>query len=205
MPGLDGIATLGYIMSETPRAVVMLSATDSRGDVDLTLRALELGAVDFVAQAGCRWHADRSGASPIGCTRRCARRPSSTCGACRCSTVRRPAGAARDARRARGARAAVAIAASTGGRGRSPRSCPRFTRDLDAAVLVVQHMPRGFTAGLARRLDQLSALQVTEARARRGGVAESRLRRARRCPHDRRRRRRGAARSRSTTPRRSGE
>ena len=48
MPGLDGIETLGYIMSETPRAVIMLSAAESSGEVDITLRALELGAVDFV-------------------------------------------------------------------------------------------------------------------------------------------------------------
>src|SRR5687767_7781865 len=48
MPGLDGLQVLGYIMSEVPRAVVMLTAAgEPRGD-DLTLRALELGAVDFV-------------------------------------------------------------------------------------------------------------------------------------------------------------
>ncbi|MBA3671016.1 MAG: response regulator, partial [Gemmatimonadaceae bacterium] len=48
MPELDGVQTLGYIMSEVPRAVVMLSAATSEGGVDLTLRCLELGAVDFV-------------------------------------------------------------------------------------------------------------------------------------------------------------
>ena len=48
MPVIDGIAALGYIMSEAPRAVVMLSGVESRGAVDLTLRALEIGAVDFV-------------------------------------------------------------------------------------------------------------------------------------------------------------
>ena len=48
MPELDGLQTLGYIMSETPRAVVMLSAAATQGGVDLTLRCLELGAVDFV-------------------------------------------------------------------------------------------------------------------------------------------------------------
>jgi two-component system chemotaxis response regulator CheB len=48
MPVVDGLAALGYIMSEVPRPVVMLSAFDARGDVDLTIRALELGAVDFV-------------------------------------------------------------------------------------------------------------------------------------------------------------
>src|SRR3954471_12014222 len=48
MPELDGMQTLGYIMSEAPRAVVMLSAASTQGGVDLTLRCLELGAVDFV-------------------------------------------------------------------------------------------------------------------------------------------------------------
>src|SRR4029079_19028402 len=48
MPELDGVQTLGYIMSELPRPVVMLSAATSQGGVDLTLRCLELGAVDFV-------------------------------------------------------------------------------------------------------------------------------------------------------------
>src|SRR6476659_2764321 len=48
MPELDGLQTLGYIMSETPRPVVMLSALDSPNGGELTMRALELGAVDFV-------------------------------------------------------------------------------------------------------------------------------------------------------------
>src|SRR3954466_6778961 len=48
MPELDGVQTLGYIMSETPRPVVMLSAAETIGGVNLTLRCLELGAVDFI-------------------------------------------------------------------------------------------------------------------------------------------------------------
>ncbi|HET7188546.1 MAG TPA: response regulator [Gemmatimonadaceae bacterium] len=48
MPELDGLQTLGYIMSETPRPVVMLSAAATERGADLTLRCLELGAVDFV-------------------------------------------------------------------------------------------------------------------------------------------------------------
>jgi two-component system chemotaxis response regulator CheB len=162
MPGLDGIATLGYVMSETPRAVVMLSATDSRGDVDLTLRALELGAVDFVSKPD------------VGGTQKVWRVADRLHEALRAAAVvnlkgvpmldrARPAArrATPDVRRAR---AAIAIAASTGGPRALAEVVPGFTRDLDAAVLVVQHMPRGFTAGLARRLDQLSVLQVTEAR-----------------------------------------
>src|ERR1700733_7724808 len=48
MPELDGLQTLGYIMAEAPRPVVMLSAAGAPGSGDLTIRALELGAVDFV-------------------------------------------------------------------------------------------------------------------------------------------------------------
>src|SRR5947199_5060443 len=48
MPELDGLQALGYIMSETPRPVVMLSAATTHSGHDVTLRALELGAVDFV-------------------------------------------------------------------------------------------------------------------------------------------------------------
>ena len=48
MPGMDGIATLRELMRDAPRPVVMLSGAETRGDVDLTLLALELGAVDFV-------------------------------------------------------------------------------------------------------------------------------------------------------------
>src|SRR5947207_9791287 len=48
MPELDGLQTLGYIMSETPRPVVMLSAATTHSGHDATLRALELGAIDFV-------------------------------------------------------------------------------------------------------------------------------------------------------------
>jgi two-component system chemotaxis response regulator CheB len=49
MPVLDGLSALGYIMSETPRPVVMLSAYTTEGG-EATMRALDYGAVDFVAK-----------------------------------------------------------------------------------------------------------------------------------------------------------
>ena len=162
MPVLDGIATLEAIMRESPRAVVMLSSAATRGEVDLTLRALELGAVDFVrkqALAGTR--------QVLGVTDRLHE-------ALRAAAVMNlrglviPPGAAVRARRTTpgsgSARAAVAIACSTGGPRALAEIIPAFTHELDAALLITQHMPRGFTRGLAERLDRLSELEVVEAR-----------------------------------------
>ncbi|HSA57362.1 MAG TPA: chemotaxis-specific protein-glutamate methyltransferase CheB [Gemmatimonadaceae bacterium] len=163
MPELDGLQTLGYLMSEAPRPVVMLSALEAPSGGDLTIRALELGAVDFVRKprGGEPLDADafreallaalRSAlGSNLGAPRAIARTPAIT---------RRRAGAQPPAARV------VAVAASTGGPRALAEIIPALPADLDAAVLVVQHMPRGFTESLARRLDRLSALPVTEARA----------------------------------------
>lgn len=168
MPGLDGIATLGFIMSESPRAVVMLSGADTTGDVDLTLRALELGAVDFVRKPGAagaqqitrvaeRLHLALKAAAQ-GNFRSVPMLARQTLAARASGAVARPLAIS-----PRGARAAVAVAASTGGPRALAELIPALRSDLDAAVLIAQHMPKGFTAGLARRLNEASSLPVCEA------------------------------------------
>ena len=163
MPELDGLQALGYIMSETPRPVVMLSAASPRDGDDPTLRALELGAVDFV----------RKPSGPISLDLVTVRerllealRAASQVNLRGVEMLARP-------RRVREAAAAagslesvsrvVAIAASTGGPRALAEVIPNLPRDLDAAVLVVQHMPRGFTHSLAQRIDLMSHLRVSEA------------------------------------------
>jgi two-component system chemotaxis response regulator CheB len=162
MPELDGLQTLGYIMSETPRPVVMLSGGGGSID-DLTIRALELGAVDFV----------RKPSGPISLDLEVVRerlmealRAASVMNlrGVRALAKPRPAdGAPPTEMPASGATRAVVIAASTGGPRALAEVIPHLPRNLDAAVLVVQHMPPSFTTSLAHRLDLLSALRVTEA------------------------------------------
>lgn len=162
MPGIDGLQALGYIMSECPRPVIMLSSATTRGTVDLTIRALELGAVEFVRKPTQETPAGWATVAPRlhEVLRETAR--TNLAGV---SVLARPRYRTPAARRAPAAvaRRAVAIAASTGGPRALAEVIPGLPATLDAAVIVVQHMPPGFTEGLARRLDQLAALPVSEA------------------------------------------
>lgn len=161
MPDLDGLQTLGYIMSEVPRPVVMLSALDSPEGGDLTIRALELGAVDFVRKPLRDEALDPAVLRDRLLT---ALRVVTNVNLHATSVLARPAVAPRRAARAKSAATyAVAIASSTGGPRALAELIPALPPDLGAAVLVVQHMPRGFTESLARRLDRLGALPVAEA------------------------------------------
>src|SRR5918999_1783403 len=163
MPELDGIGALGYIMSETPRPVVMLSGASSGPGRDLTLQALELGAVDFVRKPGgpISLDLDRVRDRLLDALR--ASREVNLKGVP--VLARRTDGAARRTLASSGSWAtrAVAIAASTGGPRALADLIPGFRADLDAAVLIVQHMPAGFTKSLAERLDLHSRLSVAEA------------------------------------------
>ncbi len=163
MPELDGLQTLGYIMSETPRAVVMLSAATTQGDVDLTLRCLELGAVDFVKKPSGPISLDMS---PVTDTLLAALRAATQVNLASVKALARPRFIQPGPLRAVtiGARVVVAIASSTGGPRALAEVIPNLPADLDAAVVVVQHMPAGFTRSLAARLDSMSHLRVAEAR-----------------------------------------
>jgi two-component system chemotaxis response regulator CheB len=162
MPELDGLQTLGYIMAETPRPVVMLSAAGAPGSADLTIRALELGAVDFVRKPKGPLSLDLSSVRErlVGALRAAA------CVNLQGVSVlaRPPVGVVTE--ESPGADAAtwvVVMAASTGGPRALSEIVPALPADLGAAVLIVQHMPGGFTQSLAQRLDAMSALRVCEA------------------------------------------
>jgi len=177
MPELDGLQALGYIMSETPRPVVMLSAATTHSGHDVTLRALELGAVDFVRKPSGAISLDleRIADRLLGALRAAAQ--ANVKGVRMMAVNRLPArgtparplltvgAAARLTSQGVAAKRIVAIASSTGGPRALAEVVPNLPRGLGAAVLVVQHMPAGFTKSLAQRLHALSKLPVSEAEA----------------------------------------
>jgi two-component system chemotaxis response regulator CheB len=164
MPELDGLQTLGYIMSETPRPVVMLSAAQTVGGADLTLRCLELGAVDFIRKPSGPISLDLDLVSQQLLA---ALRSAKEVNLRGVDLLARPPRVEKSPEPANGTSAdfAVAIAASTGGPRALAEVIPNLPANLDAAVFVVQHMPAGFTQSLAQRLNAMSRLSVTEAKA----------------------------------------
>jgi two-component system chemotaxis response regulator CheB len=158
MPNLDGLTALRHIMLQRPTPVVMVSGVS---DASAALRALELGAIDFVAKPS----------GPISIDLYEVR--DELIAKVKSASLANPAPTKAEAIRApllpalqspSGHISLVAIAASTGG----PQTLGEILRQLPpglpAAILVVQHMPAGFTATFAERLDRNSSVSVREAR-----------------------------------------
>mgnify|MGYP001579936464 FL=1 len=159
MPRLNGLQTLQRLMEEMPSRVIMVSSLTREG-ADATLDALDMGALDFVTKPSSMGSAGLM--SVVGELIEKIKNVSRTrfVPKPRNFRQRRPApplAAARWRRRA------VVIGSSTGGPQALRALLPELPGDLAAPVLVVQHMPPGFTRALAERLDSTCALRVEEA------------------------------------------
>jgi two-component system chemotaxis response regulator CheB len=162
MPELDGLGAIGYIMAESPRPIVVVSAHVGPG-ATTAIRALELGAVELVAKE------DERGAAA---TARFAERLMTVLRAARSADIKRLAIAERavpdlppeaPSGTPGEARLCIAIAASTGGPRALAEIVPHLPTGHEAAVVIVQHMPPKFTQSLAERLAAQSRFKVVEA------------------------------------------
>jgi two-component system chemotaxis response regulator CheB len=166
MPEMDGLAVLEHIMAEQPTPVIMLSALTSEG-AETTIRALELGAVDFFLKpsmlrpigndevsdtlvekvkraAGLKIKPFASTHKPLmAIQNKGSGQKEVTLPADKCFII--------------------VIGSSTGGPRALMQLIPALPKDFPAAILVVQHMPPLFTKSLAERLDHSSQIKVLEA------------------------------------------
>jgi len=162
MPELSGLDAIGYIMSEAPRPIVVVSAHAGTGS-PAAIRALELGAVELVPKDDGQ---GRVSALRIAPKLLEALRAAVAADVRRVPVLARPRSSGAQAGFARPegeARRCVAVAASSGGPRALAELVPGLPVGLETATLVVQHMPPGFTRSLAERLNGLSALTVVEA------------------------------------------
>jgi two-component system chemotaxis response regulator CheB len=162
MPRMGGLEALERIMARRPVPVLLLSSLTRRGG-EVTLRGLELGAMDFVDKSSVQGSMDLLNLgdelrSKVRAIARVPRRRLQGLGL---------AGSAERLAAQPGARPsrveAVAIGTSTGGPPALQAIIPRLPEALGTALLVVQHMPVGFTRSLADRLAGMSAVPVREA------------------------------------------
>jgi two-component system chemotaxis response regulator CheB len=155
MPRLGGLETLERLMAEQPVPVLLMSTLTQEG-AETTLRGLELGAMEFV---------DKSSVQPmsmLSLAEELVAKIRALGGARVRSRPQPPRGHA--AGPGRPPAQCVVIGASTGGPAALQAVVSGLPAAFHAAVVIVQHIPRGFTRSLAERLDARSAVPVREAR-----------------------------------------
>ncbi len=169
MPRMDGLDFLARLMRLRPMPVVMVSTLTERG-ADVTLKALELGAVDFVSKPkiGVADGLRQLGNDITDKIRTAARarvhRLSAPAPAAASGSEHAPARPAAVAALGRlSTEKVIFIGASTGGTEATREVLVNLPADCPA-VMITQHMPPGFTKSYAARLDSLSRIRVAEAR-----------------------------------------
>ncbi len=171
MPHVDGLQATELIMSQHPRPIVIVSSESREGAVS-TLKALELGAIDFVPKPSSGIDLDmKTVREELTRKLKLAAKVRVVRTATRSKLAVPPSvSAAADATRGAAFAAAnggkfplVVVAASTGGPAAVTRVVSGLPRDLAAALFLVLHMPPEFTKQFALQLSEIGGLPVKEA------------------------------------------
>ncbi len=166
MPKLDGLSALERIMRECPTPVIMLSSLTQEGS-ETTIKALTRGAVDFVPKPSGTISLDIHKVKEE-LIKKIKIASKASLASLRSLAVSEPAELMKVPAQPPLNQAPdklVVVGSSTGGPTALQQIIPRLPGDLPAAVLIVQHMPAGFTNSLAKRLNENSPLEVREAGA----------------------------------------
>jgi len=164
MPGMDGLEALKRIMREKPTPVLMVSSLTNEGG-GVTLRALDAGAVDFVDKSSCHTVMDI-----ISIADTLVEKVKVVAGVDLMKVVTKPTVVPAKPKSVKTTIVSdeaplhiIAIGASTGGPMSLETILNQLPEDYPGAVMVVQHMPVGFTASFAERLNNVCPMQVKEA------------------------------------------
>jgi two-component system chemotaxis response regulator CheB len=164
MPRMDGMETLRLIMRRAPLPVILFSTHSKEGGYS-TFKALALGAVDFVAKpkdaaAGRLEEIADQLIAKIKVAKRAAGRklPPAV-------VADEPSAPKKGSRPPLPPRRVIAIGISTGGPNALQFVLTQIPADFQSTIVIVQHMPEGFTEMFAKRLDECCALEVHEARS----------------------------------------
>src|SRR5579859_6915275 len=178
MPHMDGLQATAQIMTTNPRPIVIVSS-ESREGASGTLKALELGAIEFVAKPNSAIDLDMQSIREdllrkvkMAAKVRVVRTASRMVAAVQNSANNAPAPISRPSAVSERSVAVadqrfpvVVLAASTGGPATVMRLAPGFTKEFPAAVILVQHMPAAFTTQYAAQLEEFTGISVKEAAA----------------------------------------
>jgi two-component system chemotaxis response regulator CheB len=163
MPGMDGMAALPLLLSADPKLRIIMASTLTTRGADIAMRALRLGAADYVPKPATSAIADDSFRSELLAKvtglARLRRAPDAATQAAAAGTegrpiVLRPAG--------RVAPMLLAIGSSTGGPHALFTLIQALGRDIPIPVVLTQHMPPTFTGILAEHLTRLGGMPCAE-------------------------------------------
>lgn len=161
MPVMDGMSALPLILKREPRPVVIVASALTQRGAGATMAALRAGASDYIPKPGAAGgglanpHFRSELLAKVKGWARLGQKPT--------AATRPPALATRPLPRG-AAPKVVCIGSSTGGPQALAALVRRLPKHMTLPMLIVQHMPRGFTSMLAQHLDSLGGPRVTEAR-----------------------------------------
>jgi len=156
MPGIDGIKTVKRIMENYPTPIIMVSAYTKEG-AEKTIEALEAGAIDFVQKPGGTISLKiREVAQDILKKVKMAKDTNLT-------GVKKETNSVKSLAHRLEKRTLIIIAASTGGPRAISLLLSQLPKDFPSSIIVIQHMPEGFTEAFAKRLNQHCKIKVKEA------------------------------------------
>ena len=165
MPKMDGLTALRHIMMESPRPVLMVSSLTTEG-AESTLKAMELGAVDFIPKQLSKVSLDiikieKDLIAKVKAVAGSKMRHVSPGALARPVRGESPKPAVKPT--GRPIRDIVAIGVSTGGPPVVQKILSSLPADFPAGIVIAQHMPAAFTGPFAERLNSMSQLTVKEA------------------------------------------